>query len=138
MRSQPAHPSRPNDCTPFEHRLFLTARRTTASGVLHLALELLDDQRFARGVQPTGTARPSDGAELKTDITTPTERVFPERRLEALEVDYSDEERRITRLSWSTPSSGSSNREEVAATRPSSSSAPQEALVLFPAAFAGR
>jgi len=82
----------------FEHRLFLTA--TPHNGFQESftsLLELLDDQRFARGVQPDPERLARVMVRrLKTDITDANgNRVFPERRLEALEVDYSDEERRI-------------------------------------------
>jgi superfamily II DNA or RNA helicase len=82
----------------FEHRLFLTA--TPHNGFQESftsLLELLDDQRFARGVQPDQERLARVMVRrLKTDITDANgNRVFPERRLEALEVDYSDEERRI-------------------------------------------
>ncbi|MCZ2109534.1 MAG: DISARM system SNF2-like helicase DrmD [Dehalococcoidia bacterium] len=82
----------------FEHRVFLTA--TPHNGFQESftsLLELLDDQRFARGVQPDQERLARVMVRrLKTDITDANgNRVFPERRLEALEVDYSDEERRI-------------------------------------------
>ena len=82
----------------FEHRLFLTA--TPHNGFQESftsLLELLDDQRFARGVQPDQERLARVMVRrLKTDITDANgNRVFPERRLEALEVDYSDEERGI-------------------------------------------
>jgi superfamily II DNA or RNA helicase len=82
---------------PFEHRLFLTA--TPHNGFLEsftALLELLDEQRFARGVRP----RPEALAEvmvrrLKRELPphfdgTPR---FPERRLEPITVTYTDEER---------------------------------------------
>jgi hypothetical protein len=81
----------------FEHRLFLTA--TPHNGYLEsftALLELLDDQRFARGVRP----RPDPLAEvmvrrMKRDLPprfdgTPR---FPERVLEPITVTYTDAER---------------------------------------------
>jgi len=80
----------------FEHRLFLTA--TPHNGYLEsftALLELLDDQRFARGVRP----RPDPLAEvmvrrMKRDLPprfdgTPK---FPERVLEPITVTYTDAE----------------------------------------------
>jgi superfamily II DNA or RNA helicase len=82
----------------FEHRLFLTA--TPHNGFQESftsLLELLDDQRFARGVQPDQERLARVMVRrLKTDITDAEgNRVFPDRRLEALEVAYTDEERGI-------------------------------------------
>jgi SNF2 family DNA or RNA helicase len=81
----------------FEHRLFLTA--TPHNGYLEsftALLELLDDQRFARGVRP----RPDPLAEvmvrrMKRELPprfdgTPR---FPERKLEPITVTYTDAER---------------------------------------------
>jgi superfamily II DNA or RNA helicase len=81
----------------FEHRLFLTA--TPHNGYLEsftALLELLDEQRFARGVRP----RPDPLAEvmvrrLKRELPprfdgTPR---FPERKLEPITVSYTDAER---------------------------------------------
>jgi superfamily II DNA or RNA helicase len=81
----------------FEHRLFLTA--TPHNGYLEsftALLELLDDQRFARGVRP----RAEPLAEvmvrrLKRELPanfdgTPR---FPERKLEPITVTYTDAER---------------------------------------------
>jgi superfamily II DNA or RNA helicase len=82
----------------FEHRLFLSA--TPHNGYQESftsLLELLDDQRFARGVAPDADRLARVMVRrLKTDITDANgNRVFPDRKLEALEVDYSEEERRI-------------------------------------------
>jgi hypothetical protein len=82
----------------FEHRLFLTA--TPHNGdrqVWSTFLELLDDQRFTHGVQPDQERLVRVMVRrLKTDITDANgNRVFPDRKLEALEVSYSDEERCI-------------------------------------------
>ncbi len=82
----------------FEHRLFLTA--TPHNGYQESftsLLELLDNQRFARGVPPERDwlARVMV-RRLKTDITDVNgNRVFPDRKLEVLEVDYTEEERQI-------------------------------------------
>lgn len=82
----------------FEHRLFLTA--TPHNGYKESftsLLEMLDDQRFARGVDPDreGLARVMV-RRLKSDITDKDGRpVFPARKLEALEVDYGVDERKI-------------------------------------------
>ncbi|HPD17379.1 MAG TPA: DISARM system SNF2-like helicase DrmD [Planctomycetota bacterium] len=85
----------------FEHRLFLTA--TPHNGYQESftsLLELLDDQRFARGVMP-------DEKQLhrvmirrmKTDLVDEKgEPIYPKRELRALEVDYTPEEREAHRL----------------------------------------
>lgn len=81
----------------FEHRLFLTA--TPHNGYLEsftALLELLDDQRFARGVRPREeTLREVMVRRLKPELPphfdgTPR---FPVRKLEPITVTYSDEER---------------------------------------------
>jgi superfamily II DNA or RNA helicase len=81
----------------FEHRLFLTA--TPHNGYLEsftALLELLDDQRFARGVRPREEAlREVMVRRLKPELPprfdgTPR---FPVRTLEPITVTYSDEER---------------------------------------------
>jgi superfamily II DNA or RNA helicase len=79
-----------------EHRLFLTA--TPHNGFdesFSALLELLDDQRFARAITPTREQlRETMVRRLKTEITdwdgNPR---FPVRALEALEVEYGDDER---------------------------------------------
>lgn len=85
----------------FEHRIFLTA--TPHNGYQESftsLLELLDDQRFARGVMP-------DDKQLhrvmirrmKTDLVDEKgEPIYPKRELLALEVDYTPEEREMHRL----------------------------------------
>ena len=85
----------------FEHKLFLSA--TPHNGYTEsftALLELLDDQRFARGIVP-------DPAQLNVIMVRRLKREitdwagnprFPERRLEAIEVPYTDEERRAHRL----------------------------------------
>ncbi|MGH9196099.1 MAG: DISARM system SNF2-like helicase DrmD, partial [Acidimicrobiia bacterium] len=82
----------------FEHRLFLTA---TPHNGYYLSfsslLELLDDQRFARGI-PLDQERLSTVLvrRLKDDIVDwKGDRKFPERLLDVIEVDYSDGEREI-------------------------------------------
>jgi superfamily II DNA or RNA helicase len=81
-----------------EHRLFLSA--TPHNGYLEsftALLELLDDQRFARGVRPTeAQLRRAMVRRLKSELPprwdgTP---YFPTRELSYLEVDHSDDERR--------------------------------------------
>jgi superfamily II DNA or RNA helicase len=81
----------------FEHRLFLTA--TPHNGYLEsftALLELLDDQRFARGVRPSREAlgevmvrRMKRELPLRYDGTPR----FPERKLDPITVHYTDEER---------------------------------------------
>jgi superfamily II DNA or RNA helicase len=79
----------------FEHRLFLTA--TPHNGYresFSALLELLDNQRFARGVQwSDDQLRRVMVRRLKSDPDL-KER-FPQREIRPLEVDYSEEERRI-------------------------------------------
>ncbi len=81
----------------FEHRLFLTA--TPHNGYLEsftALLELLDDQRFARGVRPSQEALGEVMVRrMKRDLParfdgTPR---FPERKLDPITVHYTDEER---------------------------------------------
>lgn len=85
----------------FEHKLFLTA--TPHNGYwesFSALLELLDNQRFARGVRP-------DPAQLERIMVRRLKRElpprwdgtprFPERKLEALEVEYSEAERQAHR-----------------------------------------
>ncbi len=83
----------------FEHKLFLTA--TPHNGYLEsfsALLELLDSQRFARGLRPD---REQLGAvmvrRLKSELPPRWDGSprFPERKLEALEVAYTAEEKRI-------------------------------------------
>jgi SNF2 family DNA or RNA helicase len=80
----------------FEHRLFLTATPDNGNEVSFTSLlELLDDQRFARGAEfDQGVLARVMVRRLKRDITDAHGNpVFPQRKLEALEVDYTDEER---------------------------------------------
>lgn len=84
----------------FEHRLFMTA--TPHNGYAESfssLLELVDDQRFARGITPD---REQLGAvmvrRLKDDIVDwKGEPRFAKRRLVPLEVDYTDDERHVHR-----------------------------------------
>jgi len=86
----------------FEHKLFLTATPHNGYSESFTALlELLDNQRFARGMSTESKEflRHRDvvmvrrlKSELKDDFGDPR---FPKRTLEALEVDYSKEEKRI-------------------------------------------
>ena len=86
----------------FEHKLFLTATPHNGYSESFTALlELLDNQRFARGMSTESKEfmRQRDvvmvrrlKSELKDDYGDPR---FPKRTLEALEVDYPEEERRI-------------------------------------------
>lgn len=83
----------------FEHRLFLTA--TPHNGYresFSALLELLDNQRFARGVEPD---RQQLGAvmvrRLKSELPSDFDGAprFPKRLVEPIEVDYSQEERQV-------------------------------------------
>jgi SNF2 family DNA or RNA helicase len=83
----------------FEHRLFVTATPHNGYAESFSALlELLDDNRFARGVKPT---RDQLGQvmirRLKNELPpledgTPR---FPTRDIEPLEIEYTDEEREV-------------------------------------------
>lgn len=81
-----------------EHRLFLSA--TPHNGYANsfsALLELLDPQRFARGVEPDrGQLAQVMVRRLKSEITNPDgSRRFPERKVISLEVSYTDEERAV-------------------------------------------
>jgi len=85
----------------FEHKLFLTA--TPHNGYQESftsLLELLDDQRFARMVMPDRERLARVMVRrLKTDLVDAEGKpIYPVRRLMPLEIDYTDEERRIHRL----------------------------------------
>jgi len=85
----------------FEHRLFLTA--TPHNGYQESftsLLELLDDQRFARGVMPDEKQLHRVMVRrMKTDLVDENgEPIHPKRELVALEVDYTEEEREIHAL----------------------------------------
>jgi SNF2 family DNA or RNA helicase len=85
----------------FEHKLFLTA--TPHNGYpesFSALLELLDSQRFARGVMPD---RQQLGAVMVRRLKSELPRKwdgssrFPARKLEAIEVPYTEAEKRIHR-----------------------------------------
>lgn len=85
----------------FQHKLFLTA--TPHNGYTESftsLLELLDDQRFARNILPDEKQlQQAMVRRLKTDLVDAEGKpLYPERKLQALEVDYSDEERRVHQL----------------------------------------
>jgi len=85
----------------FNHRLFLTA--TPHNGYQESftsLLELLDNQRFARTVMPDEKQKQRVMIRrLKSDIVDAEGKpVFPKRKIMALEVDYSAEEREIHSL----------------------------------------
>jgi len=82
----------------FEHKLYLTA--TPHNGYIEsfsALLELLDDQRFARGTMPD---RKQLGAVMVRRLKSEFERfdglkAFPKRELEPLEVAYTKEEKAV-------------------------------------------
>lgn len=85
----------------FQHKLFLTA--TPHDGYTEsftALLELLDDQRFARNVLPSDPQLARVMVRrLKSDLVDANgERIYPERRLEALPVEYGEYERDARRL----------------------------------------
>ena len=85
----------------FEHRLFLSA--TPHNGYTESftsLLELLDDQRFARNVEPDDKhLQRVMVRRLKQDIRdTDGKATFAKRSIKALETAYSDDERRIHQL----------------------------------------
>lgn len=80
----------------FQHKLFLTA--TPHDGYTEsftALLELLDDQRFARNVLPSDPQLARVMVRrLKSDLVDANgKRIYPERRLEALPVEYGKDER---------------------------------------------
>lgn len=82
----------------FDHRLFLSA--TPHNGYQESftsLLELLDDQRFARTVMPDEKQLHRVMVRrLKSDIVDANGKpVFPARKLQGLEIDYTEEERQI-------------------------------------------
>lgn len=78
-----------------EHRLFLTA--TPHNGYpesFQALLELIDDQRFARGLEPDEVAqRETVVRRLKTEVVTSDGTPFLPRTTGIIEVDYPDNER---------------------------------------------
>jgi superfamily II DNA or RNA helicase len=81
----------------FEHRLFLSATPHNGERAFSSLLELLDRQRFARGVKPTQRQLAQIMVRrLKSDITDADGNpVFPVREILPLEVHWTDEEREI-------------------------------------------
>jgi superfamily II DNA or RNA helicase len=80
----------------FQHKLFLTA--TPHDGYTEsftALLELLDDQRFARNVLPSDPQLARVMVRrLKSDLVDANgKRIYPERRLEALPAEYTEDER---------------------------------------------
>jgi ERCC4-related helicase len=85
----------------FEHKLFLSATPHNGYPESFTALlELLDSQRFARSVAPDrGQLAAVMVRRLKSEFTDwAGDLRFPRRELAALEVDYTEEERRIHAL----------------------------------------
>lgn len=85
----------------FAHRLFLSATPHNGYQESFTALlELLDDQRFARTVMPDEKQLNRVMVRrLKNDIVDASgNNIFAERKLETLEVDYTNEERQIHQL----------------------------------------
>ncbi len=82
----------------FTHHLFLSATPHNGyTSSFTSLLELLDDQRFAKNVMPTEAQLQSVMVRrMKRDITDAHgDPIFPVRRLEGLEIDYTEEERAI-------------------------------------------
>ncbi len=86
----------------FEHKMFLTATPHNGYPESFTALlELLDSQRFARGVNP-------DRSQLEVVMVRRLKRElppkwdgtprFPKRQLEAIAVDYTPEEKAVNRM----------------------------------------
>jgi len=85
----------------FQHKLFLTA--TPHNGYTESftgLLELLDDQRFARNVMPNEAQLARVMVRrLKSDLVDAEGHpIYPRRRLEALPIHYTEEERRLREL----------------------------------------
>lgn len=85
----------------FQHKLFLTA--TPHNGYTEsftALLELLDDQRFSRNILPPEEqlARVMVRRLKSTLIDARGKKLYPVRRLEALNVEYSSEEREVRQL----------------------------------------
>ncbi|NWJ98752.1 MAG: DEAD/DEAH box helicase [Chloroflexi bacterium] len=84
----------------FEHKLFLSATPHNGYQESFTALlELLDNQRFARGVEPDREQLQTVMVRrLKSEMKTKDGKArFPERKLEAIEVAYTPEERKLHR-----------------------------------------
>lgn len=85
----------------FEHRLFLSATPHNGHPESFTSLlELLDDQRFVRKSMPDEkTLQRVMVRRLKTDLVDENgRRIYPERKLLPLEVEYTDEEREVHAL----------------------------------------
>lgn len=87
----------------FEHKMFLTA--TPHNGYqesFSALLEILDNQRFARGVKPDLVKLKEDVLvrRLKSDLKKNWDGSprFPERKIKAIAVPYSDEEKKVHKL----------------------------------------
>ena len=85
----------------FQHKLFLTA--TPHDGYTEsftALLELLDDQRFSRNILPPEEQLARVMVRrLKSDLVdSKGKKLYPERRLEALKVEYTDDERNARQL----------------------------------------
>jgi superfamily II DNA or RNA helicase len=103
----------------FQHKLFLTATPHDGyTGSFTALLELLDDQRFSRNILP-----PEDQLarvmvrRLKSDLVdSKGRRLYPVRRLEALTVDYRNDEREARQLleQYIASREGQDDREEAA------------------------
>ena len=86
----------------FEHKLFLSATPHNGySESFSALLELLDNQRFARGVAPDRKQLETVMVRrLKSDpefVTWNGENRFPQRKLDVIEVPYTEEEKQIHR-----------------------------------------
>jgi superfamily II DNA or RNA helicase len=84
----------------FEHRLFLSATPHNGfSESFSALLELLDNRRFARGIPPDSRQLEAVMVRrLKRDLTDKLgQPLFLARRIEPLEVDYSEDERQLHR-----------------------------------------
>lgn len=85
----------------FQHKMFLTATPHDGQTESFTALlELLDDQRFSRNVLPSEDQLARVMVRrLKGDLVDcDGNRIYPERRLDALKVDFSEDEREARRL----------------------------------------
>lgn len=85
----------------FQHKLLLTATPHNGCTESFTALlELLDDQRFARNVMPSEAQLARVMVRrLKSDLVDAEgRRIYAKRRLEALPIYYTDEERGLRRL----------------------------------------
>ena len=85
----------------FQHKLFLTA--TPHNGYTESftsLLELLDDQRFARNILPDEKQlQQAMVRRLKTDLVDADGKpLYPERKLQALEINYTNDERTVHQL----------------------------------------